>query len=133
MTRSAALPGIGGSFGVMEARRLYRRHRRPGLWRYGLPLLGVVLGLGLTACSEEPPNDFTADTRSGFMAACSVPLEDSRLVSDICQCVFEETQAEVLFDRFAEIDQELKENPEQPLSDEITGIIADCVIEEGDL
>ncbi|MGI9598405.1 MAG: hypothetical protein ACR2QK_19730 [Acidimicrobiales bacterium] len=93
----------------------------------------VVLGLLTAACGDDPPTDFTADTRTGFMAACSVPLDDSRLVSDICQCVFEQTQNEIPFTRFSATDRQLKEDPERVLSAEINGIIADCIIEEAEL
>lgn len=93
----------------------------------------VAIGLLGAACSEEEPTDFSADNRSGFMAACSLPLDDSRLVSDICQCVFEETQDEIPFSQFAATDARLKETPERLLTDQITGIIADCVIEEAEL
>ncbi len=67
------------------------------------------------------------------MAACSVPVDDSRLISDICQCVFDRTQEEIPFGRFTAIDTQLKENPERLLSNEINAIIAECVIDEAEL
>lgn len=94
----------------------------------------VVLGaVALAACSEEAPTDFTADNRSGFLAACSQPLEDSRLIGEICQCVFDETQSAMPFSEFSSIDSRLTENTEQAIPSEITQIIADCVFEEADL
>ncbi len=93
----------------------------------------VAAGSVLSACAEDEPTGFTADNRSGFLAACTQPLEDTRLVSAICQCVFDETQVKIPFSRFATTDATLQELPERPLPPEITGIIADCVIEEADL
>ena len=92
----------------------------------------VLVAVGAAACADGQPTDFTADTREGFLAACSVPLDDSRLTSDICQCVFERTQEEISFERFTAIDEQLQD-PARPLPDEITDIIAECVIEEADL
>lgn len=94
----------------------------------------VVLGaLGLAACAEEEPTEFGEDNRDGFAAACSQPLEDSRLVSDICQCVFDETTSNIVFSEFAALDTRLTENAELSLPIEVTDIIADCVLEEADL
>lgn len=103
--------------------------RRPVIGLFGLAMLAIVAA----GCAEEEPTDFTADNRSGFMAACSVPVDDSLLISDICQCAFDKTQAEIPFDRFTAIDEELKATPGRLLSTEITEIIADCIIEEADL
>jgi hypothetical protein len=94
----------------------------------------VALGaLGLAACAEEEPTEFSADIRSGFLAACSQPLEDTRLIGDICQCVFDETRSAIVFSEFTALDAELAEDREQTLPTELTEIIADCVLDEADL
>ncbi len=112
-----------------------RRHRGRTIGRLPLPVAGILVASGLlaAACTEEVPTDFNADTRTGFMAACSRPLDDPRLISGICQCVFDETQVEITFDEFVAADQRLVADQEQPLSDELNEIIADCIVEEGDL
>ena len=97
--------------------------------------------LALTACAEEEPQDFTADNRTGFLAACTQPLEDSRTISAVCQCVFDETQAQLTFEEFRSIDDELvaqaeaEETPEdgQALPDDLAEIIASCLIAEAGL
>ena len=96
---------------------------------------GLVLGvaIGLAGCAEEEPEDFTAGTRSAFLAACTEPLADSRLTSAICGCVFEESQARLSFDRFEAIDSELVLDPEVELPDDVAAIVAACVIEEAGL
>ena len=93
-------------------------------------LLGLVaLVLAFSACADEEPQEFTADTRSGFLAACTDPLTDSRLTSSICQCVFDETQTQLSFDRFEQIDELLLLDPEAELPEELVDIIAECVME----
>ena len=87
----------------------------------------------LAACTEESQTDFTDDNETGFLAACSEPLEDAPLVGDICRCVFEQTQADFPFEEFTALDDVLKADPEQELQSEINVIIANCVISEADL
>jgi hypothetical protein len=97
-------------------------------------LFGMLgLSLGLTACAEEAPMEFTEGTKAGFMAACTDLLEDSRFVGEICDCVFDQTQDEISFNRFAAIDQQLVENPERVLSSDVVTIVAACVVEVTEL
>ncbi len=96
-------------------------------------ILGFVMAVAATACSEEAPTDFTADNETGFLAACSEPVEDAELIGDICQCVFERTQAEFPFEEFSSMDEALKVEPGQGLQAEINSIIADCVVSAADL
>ncbi|MGH1489070.1 MAG: hypothetical protein ACRBK7_06690 [Acidimicrobiales bacterium] len=93
----------------------------------------IVLGIGLSGCSEPEATEFTDDTKSGFMAACSDQVTDSEVIGDVCECVFESTQEEMVFTQFATIDQQLVENPDSPLSSEVTQFVADCVISTADL
>ncbi len=107
---------------------------RPRLGSEGSILALVLLfAFALSACAEEEPAEFTDDTKSGFMAACSDLVEDSRFVGEICDCVFERTEDEFDFTRFATIDQQLAENPDRPLSTEVISIVAECVIETTEL
>ncbi len=102
----------------------------------------ATAGFPLAACADEEPQGFTVDTRTGFLAACTQPLEDTRLISAICQCVFDETQAPLSFERFQAIDAELLTEAEEAeeggtpvefeprLPDDLADIIADCVLAE---
>ncbi len=111
-----------------------RRTRRTRRLGPALVAGSLLVGLlGLVGCSEEEPEDFTADTRSAFLAACTEPLADSRLISAICGCVFEESQGALSFDRFEAIDADLVLDPEADLPDEVAEIVARCVIEETEL
>ncbi len=103
--------------------------------------LAVASALVLAACSDEEPQDFTADNRTGFLAACTQPLEDSRTISAVCQCVFDETQAQLTFEEFRAIDAELVAQAaadddvegDPALPDDLAEIIAGCLIAETDL
>jgi hypothetical protein len=87
----------------------------------------------IAACSEESQTDFTDDNETGFLAACSEPVEDAPLIGNICRCVFEQSQADFPFEEFTEMDEVLKADPEQDLQAEINVIIANCVISEAEL
>ena len=108
------------------------RRVRP-CFRWSLLVAMVILMIGLSGCSEPEPTEFTDDTRSGFMAACRDEVTDSEVIGDVCECVFESTQEEMVFTQFATIDQQLVENPDSPLSSEVIQFVADCVITAADL
>lgn len=109
------------------------RRQNPRVFRV-LPLVFVIFaGFAIGACSEDAQTDFSVDNESGFMAACTKPVEDSRLVSGICQCVFEQTEAQIEFSEFSATDELLSDSPTLDLPQQITDIIADCVIEEAEL
>ena len=116
-------------------------------------IAGVALA-GLVGCSEDVPTDYAAAHREAFLAACSRPLEDPRLLSDICGCVYDRIEDEVPFDRFQQVSERLSATPSSnvatdpdttgesgaapsvaaaPLPDEITRLIADCFTVEADL
>ncbi len=111
--------------------------RRGGV---GAALL-ATLALVAAACAEDEPEDFTADNRTAFLTACAQPLEDDRLISEICECVFDETQGQLGFERFREIDGELlvqaddeaETELEPRLPDDLAEIIAACVVTEAEL
>lgn len=71
-----------------------------------LAAVGLV-AMALAACSDEIPTDYTADHREAFLAACSRPLDDPRLLSDVCGCVYDRIEDEVPFDEFQRIDARL--------------------------
>lgn len=96
-------------------------------------MTAAVASLLASGCAEDEPHEFTDDTRSGFLAACTDPLDDSLLTSSICQCVFDQTQTQLSFERFEQIDELLVLDPETELPDELVDIIATCVIEVADL
>ncbi len=97
-------------------------------------VIGVlVIAFAAAACSPDEPTDYTAENSDGFFAACLQSPEDSFLQAKLCQCVFDNAVLEIPFDRFVEIDESLTLDPLAPLPEELTEIMAQCVIEEADL
>lgn len=99
--------------------------------RWLLPLIAV--SFLAVACTEEAPTDFSADTRTGFMTACTEALEDEPLVADLCECAFDRTQEDFPFDEFRSTDEMLELDPEAELPPEITAIVAECFIQVAEL
>ena len=116
---------------------------RTQLWRWigwvaSTVALGCLAFVGLAGCGEEAPADYTAAHREAFLAACSSPLDDPRLLSDICVCVYDRLESEVSFTRFqaisdslAILDAETTDPPDMP--DEVADAVADCFLSEADL
>jgi hypothetical protein len=106
------------------------------LSRPTVTLLAVV-AVVLFGCSAEEPTDYTSAHRDAFLAACSSPLEDPRLLSDVCVCVYDRLESEVSFPRFVAISEALAaaESSVDPASmpDELADAVADCMISEADL
>lgn len=115
----------------------------------------AVVAVGLAACSDEIPTDYTAAHREAFLAACSRPVDDPRLLSDVCGCVYDHIEDEVPFDEFQRIDARLAGIPTETtavatdtgaaetevtstaagneLPVEVARLVADCFTLEADL
>lgn len=93
----------------------------------------IVVVLGSSACGDEAPTDYAEQNRKDFLAACADPLTDDLLDIELCQCVFDAIQAEIDFARFTEIEQTLVDNPRAKLPADVVELVADCVIELGEL
>ena len=98
-----------------------------------LRLAVAFLVLGLTACGSDEPTEYSDASREAFLAACTDPETDSLLQQRICQCVYDEAEASIPFERFREINDELADLEEPGLPDDVLDVVAVCVIEEGDL
>ena len=65
---------------------------------------------------------YTPQIESNFLSSCT---EGGAVSQDVCQCAFDAIEADVPFDRFMEIDQELTDDPDaQP--QELVDIMAAC-------
>ncbi len=104
------------------------------LLRLALALIALV-GLAAASCGDEVATDYTSAHRDAFLAACSSPLDDPRLLSDICVCVYDRLEDEISFSRFEAISESLVtvDGSEPPLPDEVVDAIADCFVSEADL
>jgi hypothetical protein len=94
----------------------------------------VVLGLSAVsvACGEGPPAAYTDRIRADLLAACTAE-DDPPIVGDICACTYRHLRVSLPFERFREIDEELRLDPFAPLPDDVLTVLAECVIEVGDL
>ena len=105
-------------------------------------MLLVVL---LTACGvSNEALEFTELNEEGFLAACTqtssdIELDqgvtdiDNALISNICQCVWDETSTELTFEDFESLDTQLLGDSSANLPVGIERIIADCVAVQLDL
>lgn len=96
-----------------------------------LALAAMALGTG--ACGGEIPDDYTVETRDNFLVACTDPLNDSILITELCECVFESAQSRFTFDRFVEFEDALRSDLEADLNTAMDDVLADCVLREADL
>lgn len=83
-------------------------------------LLFVIIGLALfaAACTSEglpgSYEDQDGRAQAQFIAACEAALADSDTdnPADYCQCAFDTVAAELTYDEFLELDERLKDDPE---------------------
>lgn len=95
----------------------------------------LIAGLGLVVagCGTDTPSDYGAENREAFMAACVDGDTDGIFQQRVCQCVYDEAEATIPFERFVEIEDALTDDEEAALPDDLVDVVARCVIEEGDL
>ncbi len=96
-------------------------------------LLFTVLFVTAAACSPGKPTDYSEQTRDAFLASCAEPLKDALLRIELCQCIFDESQKEIPYERFEKIEADLVLDPAAPLPAQFNEIVADCVISIADL
>lgn len=91
-----------------------------------------VIATGV-ACGEETPSEYSAQNTDDFFAACTDATIDSVLHTRLCQCVIDELTTELDFEEFVELDEAMAAEPARPTASAIVDVVADCVIEVGDL
>ncbi len=113
----------------------------------------MLLAVGAAGCSNDlEPTDYAVENRTGFLTACARPLDDPRLLNDVCACAYDRIEAELRFEEFVDLDTELLTASQATTSDtatsdaraqpgtetdglpeEIVQLIADCFVEEAGL
>lgn len=97
----------------------------------------LALGLSLTwllaGCGPEAATDYSEQTRQAFLASCTDPPDDTLLGIELCQCVFDESQKAIPYERFASLDAALTLDPAAALPVELSELVADCVISIAEL
>lgn len=108
------------------------------------------LAMVLAGCgADQEPTDYAIENRNDFLVACARPLNDPRLLNDVCACAYDRIEMEYSFDDFVELDARLTADRQADAADlevsgadtstpsdlpaEIIEIVADCFIEEADL
>ena len=99
-------------------------------WRSVVLVLPAVVALA--GCGDDGPSDYTDESRTNVLTAC-VTEADRPLVGDVCTCAYRSIRTDIPFDRFAEIDEQLRARPDDPLPDDLLAVLAGCVIEVGQL
>ena len=96
-----------------------------------LAFLVAILSLAVAGCGGE--EGYSEDVEETFMAEC-VPaaieagagaLSEDR-AREYCKCSYDEIEAAVPFDEFAEYEEKSREHPETPLPPKAAGIARRC-------
>ncbi len=95
--------------------------------------MAVVCLSPLTACGADDPTEYSVENREAFLAACTDTGTDELYQQRVCQCVYDEAETSLPFERFREIEAELTDAEQPVLPDDILDLVAACIIEEGDL
>ncbi|MFV0258549.1 MAG: hypothetical protein ACK5PP_08905 [Acidimicrobiales bacterium] len=98
---------------------------------------GVVLLAGsvLAGCGsdEDEAVGYSDAGKEAFLAACTDPDLDPRVVRDVCECTYDRVERTIPYDQFADAEQRLILDPVAPLPDAMAEIMADCLVAEADL
>jgi hypothetical protein len=78
-----------------------------------------------TTDSSLVADDYSPALRSSFVSTC-VDQADGSVTSEQCGCTYDKFEATVPFERFKEIDQQIKDDPTNP-PQELIDIVQECV------
>jgi hypothetical protein len=92
----------------------------------------VVLLAVLAGCGSEAPAEYSDETRANVLASCADDT-DGALTGDVCACAYRSIRTRLPYERFAEIDQDLRARPGSPLPDDVLELVAGCIVEVGEL
>lgn len=103
--------------------------RRGGLFiALAVAVLTVAAGCG----SPVDEVEYGELNREAFMAACTDSTDD-RLVRDVCDCTYDEIEANVALVDLAALEVSLRLDTFRSLPDTIAGYLADCFVVEAEL
>lgn len=96
----------------------------------GSVLAGLAIG-GILLVRDEPAEstDYDSAVADRFLSVCTADATDLGFTapSEFCACSYERISAEVLYERFVEIDEAMREDP-GAVPDEIDRIRTDCFV-----
>ncbi|MDH3681267.1 MAG: hypothetical protein OEV40_15110 [Acidimicrobiia bacterium] len=104
----------------------------------GQVVRALVVGFGLgalaVACGADvDATDYRAENRDAFLTACTKPGSDPRMIRDVCECTYEQIEANVAFSDFVALEESLEVDGLASLPDVIAGFVAECFVDEVDL
>ena len=105
-----------------------------------MALLGACAAvvLLLAACFDEgAPTSFDDTVESNFLSGCEVAAQDDPAIRPVaqryCVCAYERVRAEIGFEEFKSLDDEVRDDPDRISDDDeesaaahLTAIFADC-------
>ena len=98
-----------------------------------LVLLAAVVPVSwVVACGSDTPAVYSDETRANVLAGCRAET-DRPLVVDLCACTYRSVRSAISYERFQEIDQQLRESPDAPLPDDVVALLAGCIIDVANL
>ncbi|MDE0653375.1 MAG: hypothetical protein OXI26_06960 [bacterium] len=112
-----------------------RSRRRP---RFILLASCAAVALLLTACFDEGhPTSFDDTVEENFLTGCEVAAEADPQISPVapryCVCAYERVRAEIAFEDFKSLDDDVRDDPnkvgnddEESTAAQLTAIFADC-------
>lgn len=88
-------------------------------------VVGMVGALvAVTSCGDDHPDDYGSDHRAGFVEDCS--SDDAN--AETCGCFYDRLAAEVPFERFERLEEELR-NPQSDIPRDLAALAAGCAAE----
>ena len=112
-----------------------RSRRRP---RLILLAACAAVALLVSACFDEgTPTSFDDTVETNFLSGCELAAEADPGISPVaqryCVCAYERVRAEISFDDFKNLDDDVKDDPDRISDDDeestaahLTAIFADC-------
>lgn len=97
-----------------------------------IALVAAVLIVATGCGSAVDDVEYGELNREAFMASCT-DSTDERLVRDVCECTYDEIEANVALIDLAALEESLRLDTFRSLPDTITGYLADCFVVEADL
>lgn len=92
-----------------------------------LLILFVAGAVGLAGCGGSEEAGYDGDFHDSFMASCIAAVGPD--AEAVCQCTFDRMVEFVPFERAQRLDRRLRDDPENPLPDDIAELISGCVAE----
>jgi hypothetical protein len=103
--------------------------------RLPVPVAAVVVLLSVAGCTDDAGDaaGYRVTNREAFVAACTDPAVDDRVVRDVCECTYDRIEESLPYEQFVELEESLRIDSLIPLPDEVSDLVAECFLTEADL